>query len=852
MADIKYHFIADGQASVRDAFRSIGDEARSSSKAISDGARIMRTSARESGRALTAQEKFAKDLAEAAKKAEKEDRKRAVEEAKAMRAYEREQERVAKHVAGIKDRHFRDQQKQNERTEAARRKEIAKETKDRYAHESRLLSIKETANRKNQENERKHSDRLIALRRDLAAKADAAAERDRAKEEAKSGSRKFDRELRQKQYDAAFAKRKKDIDERGSDGLKSSVRGAFIGGSAAVVASTLGVAGSAARQSLALHEISNRLSISARGAGEEAVDPAKLRKEFEQTAAKTPGISAMSIANAVQQFVTKTGRLDVARGSQDVFATVASATGSNVEDIAGAAADLFQKFDITKMEDMADAMAALAFQGKNGSFELKDAASQFARLSSAAARFGLGKGVEGVKVLGGLTQIAKESKGSPEEAATAIEAMFRQFVDPTANKKLAKLSGGGVNPFLDKGHTKTKDIRSLIVETITKAGGDQMKLQDIFNTEGIGAISSIITKFNEAKQTASVGGASAKDANEAGAQAARDYLAKMIDAPGDYAELQRDAAQAQQDASAKLSNAWEKIVAGLSDAAIPAITSFVETIENSPGTIEALIGTMENLIYFFGALVSATQDVLEYFGLVSKKVRSPEEKEADARKKAKIAQDNLDRFDKKRGGSVDKVAELQIEAGKLRKEGKIKEAVAKEKEADAMYKKIKATPEQDAERLKLVGELEHAKKNVGRAHGEVTKIQDQKQNIRSTDRFAIEYAAMLDQTDPSNKGANMIRAKAVAAEMQRGTFGKSYLLKDEKVGNESDEAFQFRTNQMQARRESAGVALGKDTSDASPAQLTAAMAKIETAAKALEQAAAAQKQATQTSIVPQP
>lgn len=850
MADIKYHFIADGVQTVRDGFKSIAEEAKSANKTIAEGARVIRSSSRESGRALTAQEKFNRDLAEAAKKAEAADRKRAAEEAKAMRAAEREQERAAKHVAGIKDRHFRDQQKEQERSASVRRKELAKEAKDRQTQESRLATIKEAANRRNQENEKKHAERMVALKRDLAAKAAANEERDRARDEAKSAARKFDKELRQKQYDAAFAKRKKDIDEKASDGLKSSVRGAFIGGSAAIVASTLGIAGSAARQSLALHEVSNRLSIASRGAGEEAVDPAKLRKEFEATAAKTPGISAIDVANAVSQFVSKTGELGVARKSQNVFATVASATGSSIADVSAAAADLFQKFDITTVEGMADAMSALAFQGKAGSFELKDAASQFAKLSAAAARFGLAKGAGGVRTLGGLTQIARSATGSPEQAATAVEAMFRQMVSPSSVGKLRKLSGGGVNPFMDKGHTQTKEIRGLLVETIQKAGGDLTKLQDIFGDEGIRAVSPIITEFNKAKQAASTGGASLADANAAGADAARAYIDKMIDAPGDFAELQRDAAQAQQDASAKLSNAWEKITAGISDAAIPAITSFVETIENSPGTIEALIGTMENLIWFFGALVTATQDVLEYFGLVSKKTKSPEQKEAEARKKAEIAKSNLERFDKKRGGSLDQAATLQTEAAELRKQGKIKEAVAKEKEADAMYKKIKSTPEQDADRLRLVGELEHAKKNVGRASGEVATTQDKQHRIRTTEAFAQEYAAMLGPDDPSNPGGNMRRAKIVAAEMQKAATSDSYLLKEGSIGNETEEARNFRFSQANERKWSAQTANYGQANTAE--NLSAAMAKVEAAAKALEQAASAQKASGQASIVPQP
>lgn len=843
MADIKYNFIADGVATVRDGFKSIGDSARDANKAVAEGARVMRSSSRESGRAMTAQEKFAKDLAAAAKKAEIEDRKRAAEETKAMRAYEREQNRAARYVAGIKERHFREQQKQGERADALRRKEIAKEVSDRRSHEDRLKAIKDRANEKDRQNERKHSDRMAALRRETAAKTEAASARDKARSEARENARQFDRQLRQKQFDAAFAKRKKAVDEKRSDELKASVRGAFIGASAATVASTLGIAGSAARQSLALQEVSNRLSISARGAGEEAVDPRVLRKEFEQTAAKTPGVAAIDIANAVQQFVSKTGELGVARKSQGVFATVASATGSSIEDVSAAAADLFQKFDITSMEDMADAMAALAFQGKAGSFELKDAASQFAKLSAAASRFGLAKGAEGVRTLGGLTQIARSATGSPEQAATAIEAMFRQFTSTPALKHLKAI---GVDPFKDKGRTQTKEIRGLLVETIAKSGGDLAKLQGIFGEEGIRAISPIISEFNKAKQTASVSGAAAKDANQAGSDAARAYIDRMIDAPGDFSELQKDAAQAQQDASAKLSNAWEKIVGELSDEAIPALTKLVETLENSPAIIETLVSTIEVLLTGFEALIGATQDVLEFFGLFTKKTKSPEEKEADARKKAKSAQEALDRFDKKRGGSWEQVTKLQSEAKELKAAGKTKEAKAKEVEATKMSQKLMATADQDEERARLAAKFEMAKKDVGVAQGATVKARDEKFRIRSTEQFAKEYEALLDPNQRDNKEL----ARSVASNM-RTLEGTQRVQDDTLMRGETEAARNFRINQAKEREASAQLQMyGQDPKSAETQ--TAAMAKVEAAAKALEQAATAIKSANQTSIVPQP
>ena len=864
MPAIKYQFIADGQATVRDAFKSIGDEARDSSKAIEQGMRAIRTSSRVSSAETLRNQKAEAERNKVVESAIDIRRKQAQELAKQVSADQAAQSKIAKTEQRELDK---------------RRKEISKD-----------VDARKKLQEKNADHERKHQEKLARIKRVQQERSD----RDSKKLLEQENKHQQNIVATRAKYDGIFRAKKEAL--QGGDrfgALKATARGAFIGTSAAVVASMLGIAGSAARQSLALHEVSNRLSISARGANEESVDPHTLRKEFEQTAAKTPGIKAMDVAQAVQQFVAKTGNLDVARKSQGVFATVASATGSDIADVSAAAADLFQKFEIDTVEGMADAMAALAFQGKAGSFELKDAAGQFAKLSAAASRFGLAKGADGVRTLGGLTQIARSATGSPEQAATAVEAMFRQFTSSSALKQLKSIR---VDPFLDKGKTQTKEIRGLIVETITKSGGNLEKLQHIFGEEGIRAISPIISEFNKAKQAASVGGASAKDSNAAGETAARDYINLMIDAPGDFAELQRDAAQAQQDASAKMARAWENIVAAVSDDAIPAIGKLVETIENSPGVLDAFIGTIENIVWYFGALIEATQAVMEYFNLTSKKKKSPEEKEAEARKKATDLQTRLDRFDKKRGGKVEDLVTMADEVAQLRKAKKFKEADAKDRELNALKerlgvgtagdtaakisklmseaeearakgdvsgaaKKDKQISEiknnydkiqnEDAERLAIFAKLEMAKKDVGLARGERLKIQDQQSRIRSSDTFATEYASMLDASDPSNKDANLVRAKAVATALSSGS-SDDYLLKQEKMGNESDEAFQFRTRQMQARKESASLTPEGKSGNASPADMAAAMAKVEAAAKAMEQAAAKLGGLGQASIVPQP
>jgi hypothetical protein len=806
MAEIRYEFIATGVQTVRDGFKSIGGDARDAGRQVDEGMRRMRTAARET-----------------------------VRSGRAVGGY---QEKLGLEVARAQERTAAKAEAQRQRQAAAalsnRRREIARDVSERRSHEGRLEQISRAGAEKRAEGERRHRAKLDEIKRASDRRLSSIA--DRAKEAAASrqSARAFENEILGKRRAYEIEKKRSQLAEQNSltKGLGGTVKGAVIGGAITTAALAAGVTGAAARDALRLQEVSNRLSISARGAGEEAVDPTALRKEFEATAIRTPGVRSIDIAEAVAQFVGKTGNLDVARKSQDVFATVASATGSQVQDVAAAAADLFQKFDINTVEGMADAMSALAFQGKAGAFELKDAASQFAKLSAAASRFGLDKGAGGVRVLGGLTQIARTATGSPEQAATAVEAMFRQFTSREATKQLRSI---GVNPFKDKKGTQTKDVRDLIVETITKSGGNLTKLQGIFGDEGIRAISPIISAFNEAERTQ----------KGTGAASARGVIDNAINAPGDFSDLQKDAAQAQLDASAKLAATWESITSKLADSTIPAIGRLVDTLENSPGAIEGFVGAIETVIGAFEWLVKGVDawgDLLDdgKINLSNKKKKTAEETRDEERKKAEILKGQLERFDKKRGGSWD-------EESALRKAGKTKEA-------DAMAAKLRSTAYMDDERRAIAVNLEMAKSRVGRANADVVTSADQKTNIRTAGAFAEEYARMLGPEE--YKGQNESRAQLVAKVLRDQTLNGSQYTGQGMLEGETEEARAFRLNQLQARKESlanAGVTqqgqAGQQTADTG---IAAAAQKLLAVAGKLDAAAGKIGTQGQASIVPQP
>lgn len=418
--------------------------------------------------------------------------------------------------------------------------------------------------------------------------------------------------------------------------LKDLAGGAVLG----AVGTGAALIGAAAKESMQLQEAAARIAISARGAGQKAVDPNELRREFERTAINSPGQTGAGVADAVARFVSLTGNLDTARKSQGTFATIASASGANIGDVAEAAASLSQQFDITGLEDMREALAALTFQGKNGAFELKDAAAQFQRLAASGAAFGIPKGVGGVKVLGGLTQIARSGTGSPEQAATAVENLLTNL-----KVKQKQLGAADVDVFDKTG--KARDVRDVVIDAISKVGGGDMAkksagLANIFGEQGIRAINPLVAKYSDTFRNTQ--GTEAQKTAAAVARL-REEFTKAIDAPGTYADAQEDAAMAQKQSSAQLTAAWEQVKSKTADSLVPGLTKLAEGIGKNADALNPFIEAIGLSVDVLGEFVGFLKDS----GIIKEKQKTNVEKEKDAR----AALDQFDRQFTEQGALTD-------------------------------------------------------------------------------------------------------------------------------------------------------------------------------------------------------
>lgn len=394
------------------------------------------------------------------------------------------------------------------------------------------------------------------------------------------------------------AERRRIAQQAGANGMGLRASEVAVGAATTVGTIAVGALGAGERKSLELHEMANRLSINARAAGGQFIDPTTLRKEFENTSIATPGVESKDVAEAMMEYVGKTGDLAAGRRFQSTFAKAASGSGAKIQDVASAAAALQSKFGIQSEAEMQSALSSIIFQGKAGSFEMKDAASQYDKLTAAGSRFGLDKGLSGVKTLGGLTQIARSATGSSEQATTAVEATLRQLVS-----KSDEIHKMGVDVFKDKDKTQTRDVQDVLVETIAGAKGNLTKLQEIFGEEGIRGISPLISAFNEA------GKAAGKNATEqqrmaAGQAAMREVLGRSINATGDWSEVLKDSAQASTDATKQTSAAWEKFASDVGDSLNPTVQRLAEHLDILLAVITPLSDKIATVVDAFDAVAA--------------------------------------------------------------------------------------------------------------------------------------------------------------------------------------------------------------------------------------------------------
>ena len=380
---------------------------------------------------------------------------------------------------------------------------------------------------------------------------------------------------------------------------------AAVGAAGAGLMAGVATIGSMTAQGMEVDEMARRIAINSRLSGGKMLDARTIRQNMYEAAGEMPGQTAKGLAEATLAFQGATGQvLDVS--TLKSLATVASAAGAEIQDVAEAAAALSNNMDIKGAEDMADALSVLAIQGAQGQFELKDMASLMGRISAAAAGANVDKSVRGVAQVGALAQIARRGGGSAEQATSAVENVFRAM---TSHADVFQKSGVDVFVAGSKGR-QLRNTNDVLVESFKKTEGNKTQLGKMFGAQADPIINILSDVFNEEMKRS-------KDLNKAG-EAVRKQLEEAANVTNARNTIEEAATAAQQSTSAKITAAWEKATGKVTDRVLPALADAFTKLEES-GALDAMIDAFEFAADVISENMQAFSDFAEMLGFEKKR-----------------------------------------------------------------------------------------------------------------------------------------------------------------------------------------------------------------------------------------
>ncbi|MBS4046190.1 MAG: tail tape measure protein [Alphaproteobacteria bacterium] len=239
-------------------------------------------------------------------------------------------------------------------------------------------------------------------------------------------------------------------------------------------------------------------------------------------------VDSSEITAAIEQILEKTGNLELARDNIRNIGLAIQATGAAGADVGSMFADAFEKFGIKDSAQILAATDAIAAQGKAGAFTLANLATQGSRVTSAYAVTGR-QGVQAMTEMGAALQMIRRGVSSPEQAATAFEALLRTLQDAD---KVKMLKAGGIQIMDPKNPKVMRSVIDIMQDIIKKTGGDALKLSQVFDSEAMRAFNGAVAEF---KQTGGF-----------------ESFGKFLDAGGDGSTLLTDSARAAKEASAAM------------------------------------------------------------------------------------------------------------------------------------------------------------------------------------------------------------------------------------------------------------------------------------------------------------
>lgn len=310
------------------------------------------------------------------------------------------------------------------------------------------------------------------------------------------------------------------------------------------------------------------------------------------------------MAEALGKYTSLTGDIETGRASLEMFGKLARATGSDVGDIAGAAAQIANGLgDVPdKAKIVAEALRTVAQQGKLGSVEIKDLAVHMGKFAS-KAQFFQGTRQDTIATLGAMAQMAMKGGASTAPEAASSAGNFGRDVMTDAAADAFK--GLKINRFTDASEKKLRDPVDLIVDALKATKGSAPMIQELFrNSSSRKAILGARSTFEQA------GG------GEAGEKAVRAEFKKFRESisESDVESMFQNSASTTEAKATAFNNKMQELGTKVIDAIMPSAErlapALLKLAEHAPVLAEAFASLVsfaaENPFAAVGAMLAAS------------------------------------------------------------------------------------------------------------------------------------------------------------------------------------------------------------------------------------------------------
>ena len=313
----------------------------------------------------------------------------------------------------------------------------------------------------------------------------------------------------------------------------------------------------------------------------------KTRKEIadifdtSQNVAIKFGVDTSEIQGAFEEINGRSGGLNLALKNTDNIGMAIAASGADGATLGGLIAE-YKKLQIEDKKQTLLALDGMNRLGKEGAFELKDAAEKLPASLSMYAAVG-GKGVKGAMDVMTVAESAMDVTANKDKAATAVENFIRDLQNPKVVKTLQK---NGINVFDDNG--SMRPLPDLLQETAARSSRGGIKKQRGRLTEA---------GFNQDSMDLIAG-----VTGEAGAKKLKTYMGVVADGQS----IIEDAAYASQDftsAMQRLATTLEKFAN--KNLAKP-IQELADVINNlDPKVVQEWLEFGKNVAISIGGIIAA-------------------------------------------------------------------------------------------------------------------------------------------------------------------------------------------------------------------------------------------------------